>query len=178
MGTGDFRTGAHNTFPPGFGGPVVNLCRGDLSRPYRRSASASWASSSHEMPWNIFCNPALVICNPSFRDFLGGEARHHRGGTSRHDNLNSIGRVFLGYDPVGGVSMRMFFCHSSNMAKESRKCTPFRVAKCSTPRRTPLPDSGDELLNPEAHFPPVHFRRALPLFIKPVYQVFAEEGLV
>ena len=146
MGTGHFRTGAHTPFRRTSAGLSLIYFAVRAVMASLPNASGSRAPSSHEMPWNVFCNPALVICNPSFRDFLCSEARHHRGGTSRHDNLNTIGRVFLGNDPVGSASMRMFFCHPPNMVKESGKCTLFRAAKCSNPPPTPLPNSGDELL--------------------------------
>ncbi len=62
--------------------------------------SASRASSSHETPGGVFCDPALVIRNPSFRRLLCSEACHQRRETAGHHDLNAKGGVVLRNDTI------------------------------------------------------------------------------
>jgi hypothetical protein len=99
-------------------GETESGAEGDSARAAQNAilnSSASRASGSHKAAGRILRHPALVIGNPGFRYFLGGEACHQRRVTARHDDFDPVGRVFLNNDPVGSAGMRMFFCHRSHM---------------------------------------------------------------
>ena len=87
----------------------LEVDQGPQKRLSRRGASASRPSCTHKPPRDILRYPALMICNPSLRNFLCSEARHQRGVTTGHDH--SVGRIFLSDDPVGSAGARMFSCH-------------------------------------------------------------------
>jgi hypothetical protein len=81
----------------------------------RRDALASQSSRPHKSTRSVLRYLALMICNPSLRYFLCSKARHQRGESARHEDFNSIGRVFLRQNPIGSAGMRMFFCHRPYM---------------------------------------------------------------